>query len=497
MASPRISLIIPTKNRAAHLARCLASIAGNGFSSYEVVVVDQSSTDATLAIIKKYHARLVTLPAPAGYLPPATSRNAGFEVSRGGLIYHLDSDMELEPGLLTEIAGLFRDRSVSAAVVPEVDVPDNFWAAGKAFERSLYFGTPMEGARVSRRAIFAKVGYDPVVVSGEDWHIHAQLAEHGRIVRTTKTVRHYLGAVSLSAEFAKKSQYGGQSVAYTSRHHRELTSLSLSLVRLYTVGIVTNLFIQPRVVLAFLIIRSVDAMALVWGLLASRWYFAGSGRTPLSPQSVIPLTGRLLYSVGLLPAAGHRLLVVGDSYGWYARYALDHGAHLVHSLDIAAPSATIANLTTTHPNFRHYQASILDFSATRRYDQVIFLEVIEHLPVGAEVSALKNIYGCLEPHGCLLLSTPAASLVSYLADPAWPLGHRHYSVASLAALLKQAGFTNSHFTRGGFIWSALDILALYFTKWVLRRPYLSPWTGRINQEYPHLSGITLFAISRK
>lgn len=265
-----ISLIIPTKNEQANIGRCLASIDNNGYPEYEIIVVDQQSSDRTVSIAREHQAKVVRVPSTSKYTPPSASRNIGFKHSRGQIIYHLDADMELEPGLLSEIAQTLSDSAVSAVVVPETDVPANFWARGKALERSFYENSVMEAARATTRKVFAATMYHPRVTSGEDWFIHDQYLALGRIGRTSRSVLHHTGIISLSREFKKKLQYGSASGNYLARNSTRLNTKFTALLRLYFKGIMANIFTSPGAVLAFLVIRLVDALALGLGYLIHR-----------------------------------------------------------------------------------------------------------------------------------------------------------------------------------------------------------------------------------
>ena len=226
-------------------------------------------------------------------------------------------------------------------------------------------------------------------------------------------------------------------------------------------------------------------------------YYVGDSRSSLYPDAITELHGRLLHTVNMANWEGKKVLVVGDSYGWFAEYVLRHGAKRVVSFDIASPSSHIAKLEKEFPHFSHEICSVFDLSYQDMFDYVGYFEVIEHLPPHTELESLKAIHKSLVPGGYLLLSTPHASLLSYLADPALLLGHRHYSIAQIDGLLKQAGYSQISTYRGGFIWSALDILSLYITKWIFRKPYISRLTIRMDSEYPNTHGITLFAVAKK
>jgi glycosyltransferase involved in cell wall biosynthesis len=87
---PRVSVIIPTYNHAQYIGRAINSILGQTFKDFEIIVVDDGSTDSTKDIVSSY-------PNPVKYLRqdnrgPSTARNAGITASRGEFVAFLDSD---------------------------------------------------------------------------------------------------------------------------------------------------------------------------------------------------------------------------------------------------------------------------------------------------------------------------------------------------------------------------------------------------------------------
>ncbi len=90
---PSISVIVPTKNRPAQLARALASIAEQTFHNYEVIVVNDGGVDVSDVIAKAHHRerplRSITHPSSLG---AAAARNSGIRMSRGEYIAYLDDD---------------------------------------------------------------------------------------------------------------------------------------------------------------------------------------------------------------------------------------------------------------------------------------------------------------------------------------------------------------------------------------------------------------------
>lgn len=118
-----ISVIIPTYNRQALLPETLASVLAQTSVEREIIVVDDGSTDGTLAYLRDQPVIVFGLPH-AGV--PAVARNAGLARAHGELIAFLDSDDIWEPTALAQL-------SAALAAVPE---------AGFAFCDYTYFGAP-------------------------------------------------------------------------------------------------------------------------------------------------------------------------------------------------------------------------------------------------------------------------------------------------------------------------------------------------------------------
>ncbi len=99
---PLFTLFIPTYNRASLLPRALASIEAQTFRDFEVVIVDDGSTDQTRGLIADWRAR-VDFPVRYHWQPNQgkyAAHNRGVEVARGRFFVLLDSDDRLLPKAL-------------------------------------------------------------------------------------------------------------------------------------------------------------------------------------------------------------------------------------------------------------------------------------------------------------------------------------------------------------------------------------------------------------
>jgi glycosyltransferase involved in cell wall biosynthesis len=102
MPDPAVSVVVPTRNRAGYLDVTLASLAAQSTAVlYEVVVVDDGSTDASAAVCERHRVRVVRHERSRG---PNAARNSGIEATSGPLIALVDDDVRVPPGWVTALA---------------------------------------------------------------------------------------------------------------------------------------------------------------------------------------------------------------------------------------------------------------------------------------------------------------------------------------------------------------------------------------------------------
>ncbi|UOR03940.1 glycosyltransferase family 2 protein [Hymenobacter aerilatus] len=96
MFAPFFSIVIPTYNRATFIASTLYSVLNQTFTAYEVLVVDDGSTDDTAAVVAQFtDPRIQYLPKNNG--ERGAARNYGFALAKGDYVLFLDSDDLLHP----------------------------------------------------------------------------------------------------------------------------------------------------------------------------------------------------------------------------------------------------------------------------------------------------------------------------------------------------------------------------------------------------------------
>ncbi len=188
MSAPPASVIVITKNRADSLARTLDALARLTYPAYEVVVVDNGSTDHTPEVARARGVRYARFATPNMSL----ARQAGVDASRGQVLAMCDDDCVPSPDWLDHLAGrLAADPGLGlvGGQVVNIGFPahEQYKGRGKlgrngAFSyvsdpaQADYFGSA--NLAFSRRAIEAVGGYDPFFRGGYEevdliWRIRA------------------------------------------------------------------------------------------------------------------------------------------------------------------------------------------------------------------------------------------------------------------------------------------------------------------------------------
>ena len=94
----KISIIVPSFNEEKYIARCLDSILNQTFTDFEIICVDDNSTDSTFEIIREYakkDSRVVPLKNPGKGV--SSARNFGLDHAKGEYIGFVDSDDFIQP----------------------------------------------------------------------------------------------------------------------------------------------------------------------------------------------------------------------------------------------------------------------------------------------------------------------------------------------------------------------------------------------------------------
>jgi cellulose synthase/poly-beta-1,6-N-acetylglucosamine synthase-like glycosyltransferase len=196
VSSPSVSVVIPAYNEQASIEACVLAVIAQTVPAIEIIVVDNRSSDATVAIVERLQAahpdagiRLLHQDDEQGLVP---TRNVGLDAAVGDVLGRIDADTILEPRWIANVAAAFDDPEVGGATGPVLyyDLPfqEALRRTDDALRRTLgrispdvrlLFGSNMALRASAWREIRGEVCRDVADDFHEDIDLSIHLQEHG------------------------------------------------------------------------------------------------------------------------------------------------------------------------------------------------------------------------------------------------------------------------------------------------------------------------------
>jgi len=214
--TPAISIVMPCHNAAAHLPASVGSVLAQTFPDWELIAVDDGSSDATLAWLQAQADPRIR-PRTQSNRGVSAARNAGLAAARGHYVAFLDADDTwAESFLETMLAALQPHPDAVLAYcgwqnlgLPdgrgEPFVPPDYETPDKAKTLFASCRWPIHAALVRREAVLAAHGFDPALKNAEDYALWMQVATRAPIVRVPHVLAfyHFHGNGQASADHAR------------------------------------------------------------------------------------------------------------------------------------------------------------------------------------------------------------------------------------------------------------------------------------------------------
>lgn len=191
--SELVSIITPTFNRAYILDNPIKSVLSQTYPNWEILIVDDGSTDNTEELIKSYKDKRIKY-IKQGKKGQAVARNKGLEIAQGKWIAYIDSDNELLPNYLDVMVKIFKKYKKILYILPKanrtlelykenklikiiddsVDFPASL-SVKDIFLRKLHFD--LNGFIHSAKIRDEGIRFDKNITAMEDWDFVMQIGE--------------------------------------------------------------------------------------------------------------------------------------------------------------------------------------------------------------------------------------------------------------------------------------------------------------------------------
>jgi glycosyltransferase involved in cell wall biosynthesis len=249
---PRISAVVPTRNRPNYAVLCAGCILSNVGDDFELLIVDQSEDDATEQALAVYADDRRFRYVRSSSRGASAARNVGVEQSAAPIIAFTDDDCRVSTDWLQQISSLFEREPDAALVFGRVSIPEELKGKGFAadfepHQRAYYHELPPAyvawglGANMSaRRSLFERLGtFDPLLGPGSPFRAGEEadlairaLAAGYKVVNAAEIAVFHLG-VREGKEASKLMRGYGRAMGATLTKHvrlgtRESKALLLS-----------------------------------------------------------------------------------------------------------------------------------------------------------------------------------------------------------------------------------------------------------------------------
>jgi|JRYE01.1.fsa_nt_gb glycosyltransferase involved in cell wall biosynthesis len=247
---PLFSVVLPTYNRVDIVMEAVQSVLAQSFTDFELIVVDDLSTDSTAARIARVTDPRVWLVTNQGRKGGAGARNYGTSVARGTWICQIDSDDLWDEHMLEHLAaGVLRAAPTVGVVYGSdhtIDIDTGAvrrrrvaelsgWAFPKMLERHFYHHC---AAAIRRDALLSVGGYDEELHGMEDTDLQHRLTESWEVLAVPEAIYYY----RLGRSDQVTRDYGARAVKmqrFLRKHDAQLRTMPRSMVKIAAVVMVT------------------------------------------------------------------------------------------------------------------------------------------------------------------------------------------------------------------------------------------------------------------
>lgn len=191
MNGPEVSVIIPVYNGEKTLRKCLNSILGQAYENYEVIVVDNNSSDNTKEIIREFQKnnkkiKYIFEPKKSR----GAARNSGIRKAKGEIFAMTDSDCTVPENWILEITKPIIHENETAVLGFEKDLVNNYWTKNIQKASLEFTRRNLNGKYIShidtknfaiKSSVMKELMFDPALRNLDDLDLYLRLKKNFRI----------------------------------------------------------------------------------------------------------------------------------------------------------------------------------------------------------------------------------------------------------------------------------------------------------------------------
>ncbi len=220
---PKISVVIPLFNKEKTIESCLQSVLRQSSKADEILVIDDGSTDNSLAIIQG----LIDKMGPGSFdvysqnnLGVSVARNRGCEISRYEYIAFIDADDEWDENFLVEMRKLINEFNEAVMFCCSHKIVDSNMGAltptspvnkgHRGYLQSFFKSSTISPVANSSKSIYKKSAFQQIggfpaeAVIGEDIYVWIMLALHGKVAYSDQ----YLVTINQEPDNSRRARAG-------------------------------------------------------------------------------------------------------------------------------------------------------------------------------------------------------------------------------------------------------------------------------------------------
>jgi glycosyltransferase involved in cell wall biosynthesis len=282
--APSLTVVIAVYNGEDTIRECLEHAYASTFRDFEVIVVDDCSTDRTERIVRSFPCQFLCTPANSG---PGAARNLGAGRATGRFLYFVDADILVNPDTFSQIVESFSSRPEFSAMFGSFQkntVPEDFASVYKNLQHHYTHQTSNEeastfcgGFGAIRREAFLEVGgFNPAWRYMEDVDLGYRLRRAGHRIWLNKNLQStHLKRYTLAG--LVRSDVVGRAIPWTRvmlearTFQNDLNTRSHNIASVPASFLLLGLLVRPIAWAPFTLFLAIVFLALNRGFLGFCW----------------------------------------------------------------------------------------------------------------------------------------------------------------------------------------------------------------------------------